>query len=70
MGERPAGGAGRAWVIEADGSEREINGGDTISRAEAEWLADVGEYTLDAESEISDVASTQNPRGSTEFRRA
>ncbi len=40
---------GRAWVIEADGTERPINGGDPISRAEAERLAAVGEYTLDAE---------------------
>lgn len=40
---------GRAWVIEADGSERPINAGDAISRAEAERLAEVGGYTLDAE---------------------
>jgi hypothetical protein len=40
---------GRAWVIEADGSERPINSGDPISRAEAERLAEVGGYTLDAE---------------------
>ena len=40
---------GRAWVIEADGTERQINGGDPITRAEAERLASAGEYTLDAE---------------------
>lgn len=40
---------GLAWVIEADGSERAINGGDPISRAEAARLAEVGEYHLDAE---------------------
>lgn len=42
-------GFGRAWVIEADGTERVINAGDPISRAEAERLAEVGDYTLDAE---------------------
>ena len=41
---------GRAWVIEADGAKREINGGDLISREEAERLAAAGEYTLDIES--------------------
>jgi len=41
---------GRAWVIEADGTERPINGGDPISRAEAIRLAEAGEYTLDAEA--------------------
>jgi hypothetical protein len=40
---------GRAWVIEADGTERDINGGDPITRAEAERLAEVGDYTFDAE---------------------
>ena len=44
-----AGGVGRAWVIEADGTERDINDGDPISRTEAERLAEAGEYTLDAE---------------------
>jgi hypothetical protein len=43
-------GRGRAWVIEADGSERLINDGDPISRTEAERLAQVGEYILDAEA--------------------
>ncbi|MFL5914813.1 MAG: hypothetical protein ACJ752_04135 [Gaiellaceae bacterium] len=41
---------GRAWVIEKDGTERPINGGDPITRAEAERLAEAGEYTLDAEA--------------------
>jgi hypothetical protein len=41
---------GRAWVIEADGTKRPINDGDPISRAEAIRLAEVGEYTLDAEA--------------------
>ena len=41
---------GTAWVIERDGTERPINGGDPISRAEAERLAQVGEHELDAES--------------------
>jgi hypothetical protein len=41
---------GRAWVIEEDGTERPINGGDPISRAEAIRLAEAGEYTLDAEA--------------------
>jgi hypothetical protein len=40
---------GRAWVIEADGTERRINGGDPITRAEAERLARAGDYCLDAE---------------------
>jgi hypothetical protein len=40
---------GVAWVIEADGSERYINNGDVITRAEAVRLAAAGEYTLDAE---------------------
>jgi hypothetical protein len=40
---------GPAWIIEADGTERSLNGGDWISRAEAERLAAVGEYILDAE---------------------
>jgi hypothetical protein len=43
-------GMGRAWVIESDGTERPINDGDPISRSEAERLARVGEYTLDAEA--------------------
>jgi hypothetical protein len=43
-------GRGRAWVIEADGSERPINDGEPISRTEAERLAAVGGYTLDAEA--------------------
>jgi hypothetical protein len=38
---------GRAWVIEADGTDRDINGGAWITRAEAERLAGVGDYTLD-----------------------
>jgi hypothetical protein len=42
-------GFGTAWIIEADGTERPINDGDPISRSEAERLAEVGEYTLDAE---------------------
>jgi hypothetical protein len=41
---------GPAWVIEADGIERPVNDGDPISRTEAERLAQVGEYTLDAEA--------------------
>lgn len=41
---------GRAWVVEADGTERKINGGDLISRAEAERLASAGEYTLDTDA--------------------
>jgi hypothetical protein len=40
---------GVAWVVEADGSERYINNGEPISRAEAVRLATAGEYTLDAE---------------------
>jgi hypothetical protein len=43
------GDAGRACVIEADGSERDINDGDPISRAEAERLAETGDYIFDAE---------------------
>jgi hypothetical protein len=42
-------GRGPARVIEADGTERPINGGDPITRAEAVRLAAAGEYTLDAE---------------------
>ncbi|HEY2741023.1 MAG TPA: hypothetical protein VGI69_02445 [Gaiellaceae bacterium] len=41
---------GRAWVIEEDGTMRQINDGDPISRAEALRLADAGEYTVDAEA--------------------
>ena len=41
---------GQAWVIEADGSERPINGGDPITRTEAERLAEKGDYLLDAET--------------------
>ena len=40
---------GVAWVLEADGTERDINGGDVITRAEAARLAAAGEYALDAE---------------------
>jgi hypothetical protein len=40
---------GLAWVVEADGSERYINNGEPIRRAEAVRLATAGEYTLDAE---------------------
>jgi hypothetical protein len=40
---------GTAWVIEADGTVREINNGDPITRAEAVRLATAGEYMLDAE---------------------
>jgi hypothetical protein len=40
---------GLAWVVEADGTERYINNGEPITRAEAERLAAAGEYTLDAE---------------------
>ena len=40
---------GPAWVIEADGTERPINGGDPISRVEAGRLAEAGDYLLDAE---------------------
>ena len=42
-------GIGHAWVIEADGTERPINGGHPISRTEAKRLAQAGDYTLDAE---------------------
>jgi hypothetical protein len=42
--------AGPAWVIEADGTEREINDGGWITRLEAERLAGVGEYTLKIET--------------------
>jgi hypothetical protein len=41
---------GVAWVIEADGTERYINNGEVISRAEAVRLAVAGDYTLDAEA--------------------
>jgi hypothetical protein len=41
---------GVAWVIETDGTERYINNGDVITRAEAVRLAAAGEYTLDAEA--------------------
>jgi hypothetical protein len=40
---------GPAWVIEADGTERKIGDGEWITRLEAERLAGVGEYTLQAE---------------------
>jgi hypothetical protein len=40
-------GFGRAWVVMGDGIERPINGGDPISRSEAERLAQVGEYKFD-----------------------
>jgi hypothetical protein len=48
-GEPGGEGTGRAWVIEEDGTERRINGGDPITRAEAERLAKVGDYIFDAE---------------------
>ena len=38
-----------AWVVEADGTERYINNGEPIRRAEAVRLAAAGEYTLNAE---------------------
>ncbi|HKO27506.1 MAG TPA: hypothetical protein VJU80_08630 [Solirubrobacteraceae bacterium] len=38
-----------AWVVEADETERYINNGEPITRAEVARLASVGEYTLDAE---------------------
>jgi hypothetical protein len=37
---------GVTWVVETDGSERYINNGEPISRAEAVRLATAGEYTL------------------------
>ena len=40
---------GSAWVIEPDGTQRPINGGDPISRDEAARLARAGEHILDAE---------------------
>jgi hypothetical protein len=40
---------GEAWVIERDGTNRPINGGDPITRAEAKRLAQVGEHMLEAE---------------------
>jgi hypothetical protein len=40
---------GVAWVVEADGTERYINNGEPIRRAEAVRLAAAGEYTLNAE---------------------
>ena len=40
---------GRAWVIEADGTRRQITEGNLITRSEAERLATAGEYTFDAE---------------------
>jgi hypothetical protein len=40
---------GAAWVIQPDGTERPSNGGDPISRAEAERLAQAGGHILDAE---------------------
>ena len=48
-GGPPSAPLGPAWVIEADGTGRPINGNDPISRAEAERLAIAGNYTLDAE---------------------
>jgi len=39
-----------AWVIEADGTKRKVNGGASITRTEAERLATAGEYTLDTEA--------------------
>ena len=42
--------AGLAWVIEADGTKRKVNGGASITRTEAERLATAGEYTLDTEA--------------------
>jgi hypothetical protein len=47
--ESRPGDRGVAWVIEADGTERYINNGDVITRAEAVRLAAAGEYRLDAE---------------------
>ena len=41
---------GVAWVVEADGTDRYINDGEPITRAEAVRLAAAGEYTLDAEA--------------------
>ena len=41
---------GTAVVIEPNGAERLLNGGDPISRAEAERLAQEGGHILDAEA--------------------
>jgi hypothetical protein len=41
---------GPAWIIEADGAERDVKGGQWITRAEAERLAAEGSYTLNAEA--------------------
>ena len=41
---------GVTWVVEADGTERYINNGEPITRAEVVRLATVGEYSLDAET--------------------
>jgi hypothetical protein len=40
---------GPAWVIETDGTKRNINDGEWITRLEAERLAATGEYTLKVE---------------------
>jgi hypothetical protein len=37
-------------VLEADGTKREINSGDLITRTEAERLSAAGGYTLDTEA--------------------
>jgi hypothetical protein len=38
---------GTAWVFEPDGTKRLINGGDPISRTEAERLAAAGNNSFD-----------------------
>jgi hypothetical protein len=48
-------GVGPAWVIEADGSEREINGGEWITRAEAVELAVSNGWALDADDDSGDA---------------
>jgi hypothetical protein len=37
---------GPAVITEADGTEREVNGGEWITRAEAQRLANEGNYSL------------------------
>jgi hypothetical protein len=46
---------GPAWVTEADGSERDVNGGKWITRAEAVELAASNGWALDAGDDCGDV---------------
>jgi hypothetical protein len=43
------GDVGPAWIVEDDGTKLDVNGGNWITRAEAEQLAETGGYVFEAD---------------------